>query len=145
MSENLEIDKLRIMSEKKSKIVKSSFSNEWTNPSGGTTYYYDIEFENKDYGAVGVTTKDSDRVLVGQQVTYTINGNKIKIVAVDNEPKKPTYAKKGYKTSQESMLGYAWSYAKDLHIAGKSMQDIEELNKMARYIYEEIGKMLDNE
>ena len=63
--------------EKKGRIIKSVFSNEWTNPSGGTTYYYDIEFDNKDKGAVGSTTKDSDRVMVGQNVLYQINGTKI--------------------------------------------------------------------
>jgi hypothetical protein len=132
--------------EKKGRIIKSVFSNEWTNPSGGTTYYYDIEFDNKDKGAVGSTTKDSDRVMVGQNVLYKINGTKIKILELTNQPTKP--AGKSYsprKTSQESMLGYAWSYAKDLHVAGKDMKDIEELNKMARYIYEQIGEMLNNE
>jgi hypothetical protein len=42
-------------------------------------------------------------------------------------------------------LGYAWSYAKDLIIAGKTLQDMEELNAVARYIYNEIGSMLNNE
>ena len=46
---------------------------------------------------------------------------------------------------QEQFLGYAWSYAKDLIVAGKNSDDLEELNKCARYIYDEIGKMLNNE
>ena len=42
------------------------------------------------------------------------------------------------------MLGYAWSYAKDLIVAGKTMQDVEELNNVARYIYDQIGDMLSS-
>ena len=130
------------MGDKKSKITKSVFSNEWTNPGGGTTYYYDIEFENGDKGAVGVSTKDSDRVLVGQNVMYKMNGNKIKITEVIREftSSKKTYGKK---LSHDSFLGYSWSYAKDMVVAGKTMEDVEELNNMARYIYNEIGKMLN--
>tara|TARA_B100001778_G_C18302272_1_gene500379 strand:- start:37 stop:489 length:453 start_codon:yes stop_codon:yes gene_type:complete len=144
---DLEIDKNRVMSKEKSaKIVKSVFSNEWCNPSGGTTYYYDIELDNNDAGAVGVTTKDSERVQVGQKIKYNINGTKIKVVEVEKEAvQKTSYKAYKGKNSQESFLGYAWSYAKDLHIAGKTMEDIEELNSMARYIYDEIGKMLNNE
>ena len=130
--------------EKKSKIKTSVFSNEWTNPSGGKTYYYDIALQNGDTGACGVSQKDSIRVKVGSTVTYNINGNKIKILSVENEQSYKSNYKRG-KTTQDSMLGYAWSYAKDLHIAGKTMEDIDELNRMARYIYKEIGKMLNDE
>lgn len=143
---DLETDKIRIMSnEKSAKITKSNFSNEWTNPSGGTTYYFDVVLDNKDAGAIGVTSKDSERVKVGQKIKYTINGTKIKVVDVFTEVAKPKYNNYKGKNSQESFLGYAWSYAKDLHIAGKTMSDIEELNEMARYIYNEIGKMLNDE
>ena len=48
------------------------------------------------------------------------------------------------KNPQEQMLGYAWSYAKDLIVAGKTMQDVEELNNVARYIYDQIGDMLSS-
>jgi len=131
--------------EKSAKITKSSFSNEWVNPSGGTTYYFDIVFDNKDAGAIGVTDKDSERVVVGKKIKYTIIGTKIKVIEVETETAKPSYKSYKGKNSQESFLGYAWSYAKDLHIAGKSMEDIEELNDMARYIYNEVGKMLNDE
>jgi hypothetical protein len=51
----------------------------------------------------------------------------------------------GRSFSQEEFLGYAWSYAKDLIVAGKKAKDLEELNKMATYIYERIGVMLNGE
>jgi hypothetical protein len=140
---DLKIDK-RINMEKKSKIAKSTFSNEWTNPSGGKTYYYDVAMQNGDVGSCGVSEKNSIRVKVGSKVTYQINGTKIKIVSVESEEKKYSTYKKG-RTTKDSMLGYAWSYAKDLHIAGKSMSDIDELDQMATYIYNRIGQMLDEE
>jgi hypothetical protein len=48
-------------------------------------------------------------------------------------------------TAQEQFLGYSWSYAKDLLIAGKTRSDMDELKAMAEYIYSNIGKMVNNE
>ena len=62
-------------------------------------------------------------------------------------PQTPQNSKKNRNSQQgqAQYLGYAWSYAKDLIIAGKTMKDVEELNNVARYIYSEIGKMLNEE
>lgn len=136
------------MKEKTSKVVKSTFSNEWTNPSGGTTYYYDIELENGDKGSIGVTDKNSDKVKVRTELTYTIINGKIKAQTMSNTPSHNPSGNKSYgnrKNSKEQYLGFTWGYAKDLIIAGKTMEDVEELNKVARYIYEQIGNMLENE
>jgi hypothetical protein len=141
------------MSEKTSIIKSSTFSNEWENPSGGITYYFDIELANGEIGSTGVTQKNSPKIAVGNEVTYTKNGNKIKITkseqpnAGGSQYSSQTTKHTSYKktSSQDAFLGYAWSYAKDLIIAGKTMDDVEELNAVARYIYDEIGKMLINE
>jgi len=133
------------MKDKVSKISQSAFSNEWTNPSGGTTYYYDIVFANGDSGSIGVTDKFSEKVKVGVELSYQIINGKIKVSQMSNTPKPDYSNNKNYskpKNSQEQFLGYAWSYAKDLIIAGKTMNDVDELNKVARYIYEQIGEML---
>lgn len=133
------------MKEKISKISQSTFSNEWTNPSGGTTFYFDIIFENGDSGSIGVTDKFSEKVKVGVELNYQIINGKIKVNQMSNTPA-PNYANnKSYskpKNSQEQYLGFTWGYAKDLIIAGKTMNDVDELNKVARYIYEQIGQML---
>jgi hypothetical protein len=137
------------MSEKTSTITASKFSNEWENPSGGTTYYFDIEFANGEIGSTGVAQKNSPKITVGNEITYIKTGNKIKITNFkqpansQNSVQKTTTYKKT--SAQDAYLGYAWSYAKDLIIAGKTMDDVEELNAVARYIYDEIGKMLINE
>lgn len=135
------------MKDNTSKISSSVFSNEWTNPSGGTTYYYDITFENGDSGSIGVTDINSEKVRVGTELTYTIINGKIKVQQMPNTPTPKYTGNRNYskgKNSQEQFLGYAWSYAKDLIIAGKTMQDVDELNKVARYIYNEIGDMLNS-
>jgi len=137
------------MKDKVSKIATSKFSNQWTNPSGGTTYYFDITFENGDVGAIGTTDMNSEKVRVGNQVTYSIINNKIKINPMSNELSgsqfRPTYSGnvKPKTNSHSQFLGFAFSYAKDLIIAGKGMKDVQELNEVARYIYNEIGNIMN--
>ena len=140
------------MSYKTSKVVKCIFSNEWKNPSGSLTYYHDVTLENGDTGSIGAMEKYPKKFTEGATIDYNIENGKIKIVSVNENPKE-NYQKKSSGnnftqnrgTKQEQFLGYAWSYAKDLIVAGKTSEDLDELNKCARYIYDEIGKMLNNE
>lgn len=137
------------MKEKISKIKKSQFSNEWTNPSGGTTYYFDVVMENGESGSIGTTDMNSNKVIVGAELNYSIVNNKIKVSPMPNSTPKSNYnsqSSAGYKKhpKQESFLGYSWSYAKDIIVAGKGMKDVEELNEVAKYIYNQIGEMLNN-
>ena len=145
------------METKESKIVKCIFTNEWKNPSGSLTYYHELTLENGDVGNCGALEKCPPKMREGSTLTYTIDEkNKIKIVMGGNESfasNLPYVKGKGYGSSTggkygvkkaDDFLGYAWSYAKDFVIAGKGMSDVEEMNKVARYIYNEIGKMLDN-
>jgi hypothetical protein len=137
---------------KMSKIVKCVFTNEWKNPSGGFTYYHELTMDNGDVGSCGSTEKYPAKLREGNMVEYTLEGKKIKItlssavVENNNNTKKTgSFTGKGMVKKQDDFLGYAWSYAKDLIIAGKTMEDAEELKKMAQYIYEEIGKQLKND
>ena len=140
------------MSYKTSKVVNCIFSNEWKNPSGSLTYYHDVTLENGDTGSIGAMEKYPKKFTEGATIDYNIENGKIKIVSVNENPKE-NYQKKSSGnnftqnrgTKQEQFLGYAWSYAKDLIVAGKTSEDLDELNKCARYIYDEIGKMLNNE
>ena len=150
------------MSYKTSKVVKCLFSNEWKNPSGSWTYYHDVTLENGDTGSIGAMEKYPKKFTEGAVIDYEIQNGKIKIMQNQNESGNSSYkktqtgnsannySKKGdYQNNrgnkQEQFLGYAWSYAKDLIVAGKTSEDLAELNKCARYIYEEIGRMLNNE
>ena len=139
------------MSEKTSIIKKSTFTSEWVNSGGSLTYWYDLELENGEIGSVGVVQKDSPKILVGAEITYyKENAKKIKIVKHHSSTTSigtSSSTAKTYKkaATQDAYLGYAWSYAKDLIIAGKTIKDMEELNSVARYIYNEIGSMLNNE
>lgn len=138
---------------KTAKIVKCIVSGEWQNPSGGITYYHELTMDNLDVGTIGKVSKYPKELSEGVTLIYTIDEKrKIKVISSSMEPQKsyngninkPKPAYNGVK-KQDDFLGYAWSYAKDLVIAGKTMEDVEELNKMARYIYDEIGKQLRNE
>lgn len=143
------------MSNKTSRIAKCVFKNEWQNPTGGIVYYHELTFENGDIGNCGAMEKMPAKYSVNSVVHYTIENKKIKIISTGAENSsgnnynnkkfimQKTTGKTYGKKNKDEFLGYAWSYAKDLVIAGKTMNDVEELNKVAKYIYSEIGKMLN--
>jgi hypothetical protein len=139
------------MLNKNSKIVKSTFTTEWKAPNGAVLYYHELVMENGDKGTCGIKEQSPPRIWSGANVTYSIDEkNKIKIITsdMDNQPQQSQTSKpygKQNTSKQDTFIGYAWSYAKDLIIAGKTMEDVEELNKVARFIYDEIGKMIHNE
>ncbi len=124
-----------------SKITNIKFTGEWENPSGGITYYHELTLQNGDVGSIGASSKNPAKLCVGATITYKKDGSKIKYMNSDTEKAKPRTT--GRKKGAEQYLGYAWSYAKDLHIAGKTMKDIEELDKMADYIYQKIKEQLE--
>lgn len=136
------------MQHKQSVVTKCKFTKEWTNPAGQTVYYHDLVMENGDVGHCGTMEKYSEKIKEGAMITYTLDdAKKIKIVTDFGQQKafaKPQRNGQGG-NKQEQFLGYAWSYAKDLIIAGKTMKDVGELNAVARYIYDEIGKQLNGQ
>lgn len=152
-----------------SKIKDIIFESEWANPkAGGAIYYYHrIIMENGNEGSIGAVQKFPTRLQKGATVTYTIDDKqKVKVLTSDSEGKThpneyangtapaknqkkaagaPPTAKRGPRPTpmdQAAYMGYAWSYAKDLIIAGKTMDHVEELENVARFIYNKIGDML---
>lgn len=136
---------------KSSKVVKCVFTNEWKNPSGGMTYYHEVTLENGDIGSIGSTTKYSPKFTEGTIITYTLDpSGKLKLeTSVNEQPqKKQTSNYSGQNNynrpaKHDQFLGYAWSYAKDMVIAGKTSEDFDEVMKIAHMIYDEIGNMLN--
>lgn len=129
-------------------VTKCTFNSEWLNPaSKKIIYYHELIMDNGDKGVCGTIEKYSSRIEVGAKLEYTINPNgKMTLSSSSNDKKLEEKPKGAAKIKgQEAFLGYAWSYAKDLIIAGKTMDDVDELNKIARFIYNELGKMLSNE
>jgi len=146
------------------KVVSCTFEKEWLNPiSKKIIYYHDVVTDKGDICTIGSMEKNSSRIKKGAMIEYVIDEtSKTKLISSSNDAKKIAEAAVQSKEAkvdrlmnssidkqrirgQEAFLGYSWSYAKDLVIAGKKMEDVEELNKIARYIYEEIGKMLNQE
>ena len=132
------------MKQSTSKIKECKFTGDWKNPSGGITYYHEISLENGDVGSIGASSQSPDKLSVGTTITYNKDGSKIKYISSESDsPVKKKYTG-GRKKAPEEFLGYAWSYAKDLHIAGKTMKDIDEMNEMANYIYQKVKDMLES-
>jgi hypothetical protein len=143
---------------KKEKIVNCRFTDKWLNPkSKKFVYYHELITDEGNILNIGSVEKNSIRIKAGATIEYIVDENgKTKIISSSNDAskiaEKVLIEKENSKNNfipgtkmikgQETFLGYAWSYAKDLVIAGKTMKDIDELNKIARFIYGEIGKML---
>lgn len=151
-------------------IEKCVLTGEWVNPEGGVVYYHQLTLSNGDIGNIGVMGQQyPEKISEGTTISYTIDPrNKIKLLtgAVTSETKKPVMNKKqksnadlfnqasapqsnytkksgnGYAKAPADYLGFTWGYAKDLIVAGKTMADLEEMNKIARYIYEQVKDML---
>ena len=145
------------------KIVSCVFETEWLNPlSKKIIYYHDVITDTGHILTVGSMDKNSNRIKKGAVIEYTVDEKaKTKLLSssadvdkiaekavLDKQLKEEKEQSRSEKTrikGQETYLGFTWAYAKDLLIAGKTMKDMKELEKMARFIYDEIGKMLNQE
>jgi hypothetical protein len=109
------------MSEQKTAKVEDVIQiREWTNPtSQQVIYYHVIALDNGDKGSVG--KKSRDAVKVGDTLTYTIDGDKIKEVFQGNG------FRGGFKAPSGSPASFALSYAKDIAVANinKSEKQLE--------------------
>lgn len=138
------------MKEKTAKILKCTFTKDWLNPKKQTVYYHLLQLDNGDVGTIGTMEKTPDKIKEGTTINYTIDGEKIKLSTESAFQAKKAKAGGGglYKKremSDEEFLGYAWSYAKDLVVAGKKMKDFKELKDLARAIYGEIKLIREEE
>lgn len=118
--------------EKTSKITKVEFKNEWLNPKTNTPiFYHNIELENGDKGSIGTKEKLPTKLSQGNELTYTIDGDKIKAVA-----QQTFKGGGGFKAEpfEHKAAGYSVSYAKDLVCADKIK--VEQLLPIADKIYE---------
>lgn len=109
--------------EKKAKITRTVFKNEWTG-NGNTVYYHDIELDNGDKGSIGSKEKMPAKLNPGSELTYTID-DKGKIKAV-NTPGGGGGFQGGNKKGPDpkvQIVGFAMAYTKDLVVAGKITTD----------------------
>lgn len=122
--------------EKKAKITRTVFKNKWEG-NGNTVYYHDIELDNGDKGSIGAKEQMPSKLNPGQELTYTIDGNKIKAV---NTPSGGGFAGGGKKgpDPKVQIVGFAMSYTKDLIVADKVK--IDQLPA----IFEKIHKLMSD-
>lgn len=125
--------------EKTSKITRTIFKNEWTSPQGQKIYYHDVELENGDKGSIGAKEQMPSKLNPNQELTYTIEGNKIKAVVP-----KPSFGGggKGYTAPDPKvqMISFSMSYAKDLIVGSKV--DIKDLEITFDRIYKAMTSKL---
>ena len=131
---------------KTSKIIKCVFTNTSPAPDGKPIYYFSMQFENGDVGYCGRMLREPQDMKEGQNMEYEIIGTKIKYIkpqqqfsnAQSSERKKTTYKK-----APDDFLGYAYAYAKDLVVAGKTKpKDIIDLKEIAEIIYSHVTTLL---
>lgn len=101
--------------EKKAKITRTVFKNEWKGQNG-SVFYHDIELDNGDKGSIGAKEQMPAKLNPGQELTYTIDNGKIKAVAPANN-----FGGGGRKgpDPKTQMIAFAMSYTKDLVVADK--------------------------
>lgn len=121
--------------EKKAKITRVTFKNKWEG-NGNTVYYHDIELDNGDKGSIGTKEQMPARLNPGQELTYTIDGNKIKAVASSSGGGGFGGGGKKGPDPKVQIAGFAMAYTKDLVVAGKITTD------QLPSIFEKIHKLM---
>ena len=124
---------------KTSKIIKCVFTNTSPAPDGKPIYYFSMQFENGDVGYCGRMLREPQDMKEGQNMEYEIIGTKIKYIKPQQQPSNAQSSerkKTTYKKAPDDFLGYAYAYAKDLVVAGKTKpKDISESIK-TEYVLE---------
>lgn len=141
------------------KILSVEYTGEWKHPMGKITlHYHKLKLDNGDEGNYGAKTKHPYNIVAGNTVEYTIDeAKKIKILKHESPAAVRTKAEKESESSVAThklvpssgrhiseFIGYVWGYAKDLVIAGKTMADMGEMDKIVKRIYSRIGTQLEN-
>jgi len=154
---------------KTSKVKECTYTSDWKAPNGSFVYYHNVSFENGDTGVCGRSKKSPQDMLPGVEIEYEINAGKIKYMRPVNQAEPPAPSQQGSNNSNSDQyhsraprrrtsygsqkggnkhphefLGYSFSYAKDLVIAGKaSSADVADLKRIAKEIYFNIMDLLD--
>lgn len=154
---------------KTSKVKECTYTSNWKAPNGSFVYYHNVSFENGDTGVCGRNKQSPQDMIPGVEIEYEINAGKIKFMRPTNEAaqnsnhggnqqgggneqnysrnprRRNSYAsQKGGNKHPHEFLGYSFSYAKDLVIAGKvSPADVADLKRIAKEIYFNVMDLLD--
>ena len=136
---------------KTAKVTKCQIQSKWLSPTSNKyVYYHEIHFDNGDKGVCGRMAENPDDMKIGCSVEYDITNEKIKFIksayAENNGYNKKDKKSFGYKKNPDDFLGYAYSYAKDMVIAGKtSKKNVDDLKKIAQTIYSHVIELLKKE
>lgn len=111
--------------EKKAKITRTVFKNEWKGPNG-TVYFHRIELDNGDTGSIGAKESMPAKLNPGNELTYTIEPDpdprgdfKIKAVNTASVGGGGFHGGKKGPDPKVQIVGFAMAYTKDLVVADK--------------------------
>lgn len=135
--------------EKTAKVIECKFDKSWNPPTGGTLYVHNLKLSNGESGVIYHKQNMPGEILEGAEITYSIN-EKGKISISQKNNQQQSYTKKPQVNSRQGIdiIGYSFSYAKDLIIAkinnGEKIKNIsEELIKTAEPIFNKMNELRD--
>lgn len=151
---------------KKSIVLSCEYDKPYKFPNGDVIHYHRLVLQNGDKGNCGVAEMFSSKIAVGQEVFYTIEANRIKLVneaptqqeftPAPNKNKlmpenkaeeKPNFQRK-FTKSPEDAITFIMGYASNRHVAKitatKKDVPLQEMLDEADIIYAHYKKMLNS-
>jgi len=151
---------------KKSIVLSCEYDKPYTFKNGDIIHYHRLVLQNGDKGNCGVAEVFSPKIAIGQEILYTIEQNRIKLVneapiqqeftptpaknkymPENKSDEKPTYTKK-FTKSPEDAITFIMGYASNRHVAKitvtKKDVPLQEMLDEADIIYAHYKKMLNS-
>lgn len=151
---------------KKSIVLSCEYDKPYTFPNGDVIHYHRLTLQNGDKGNCGVSEMFSNKIAVGQEITYQIDNNRIKLISeapiqqTPPQPQKPQNkympnnnqeerpAPRKFAKAPEDAITFIMGYASNRHVAKitatKKDVPLQEMLDEADLIYEHYKKMLNS-
>ena len=152
---------------KKSNVLSCEYDKPYSFPNGDTIYYHRLILQNGDKGNCGVNEMFASKIAVGQEINYTIDNGRIRLVseaqtqqtvnAPTPTPQKNKYMQtntteekatpRRYTKAPEDAITFIMGYASNRHVAkitaSKKDVPLQEMLDDADLLYEHYKKMLN--
>lgn len=155
---------------KKSIILACDYDKPYAFPNGDVIHYHRLTLQNGDKGNCGVSEMFSNKIAVGQELTYTIDNNRIKLITETPAPPLSTFKKQSftpqtkkfmntpfeeqkatprkYTKAPEDAITFIMGYASNRHVAKitatKKDVPLQDMLDDADLLYEHYKKMLNS-
>lgn len=152
---------------KKSIVLSCEYDKPYKFPNGDVIHYHRLVLQNGDKGNCGVADMFSSKIAVGQEVLYTIDNNRIKLVneaptqqeftpapnktnkfMPENKTDEKQQFQRKFTKSPEDAITFIMGYASNRHVAKitatKKDVPLQEMLDDADLIYAHYKKMLNS-